>query len=60
MPRMGSILATYDLDAVPSGTRLRYRCGEPRGALTRLMRPMVVRQVRRTSRDALARLLDAR
>jgi uncharacterized protein YndB with AHSA1/START domain len=56
MPRMGSLLATHDLEAVPGGTRLRYRCGEPRGALLRLMRPMVARQMRRTSRDAMIRL----
>lgn len=56
MPRMGSVVATHDLEAVPNGTRLRYRCGEPRGALLRLMRPMVARQMRRTSREALVRL----
>ncbi|MGI8829147.1 MAG: DUF2652 domain-containing protein, partial [Candidatus Limnocylindria bacterium] len=56
MPRMGSVTATFDLEPVPGGTRLRYRCGEPRGALLRLMRPMVARQLRRTSRAALARL----
>ena len=56
MPRMGSVVATYDLEAVPNGTRLRYRCGEPRGALLRLMRPMVARQMRQMSRGALLRL----
>lgn len=56
MPRMGSVLATHDLEAVPGGTRLRYRCGEPRGALLSLMQPMVARQMRRTSRGAMVRL----
>lgn len=56
MPRMGSIVATYDLDEVPNGTRLRYRCGEPRGTVLRLMQPMVARRMRRTSGDALVRL----
>ena len=56
MPHMGSVVATYDLEPVPRGTRLRYRCGEPHGALLRLMRPMVARQMRGTSRGALVRL----
>lgn len=56
MPRMGSVLATHDLDQGPNGTRLRYRCGEPTGTIMRLMRPMVARQMRRSSRDALVRL----
>ncbi len=56
MPRMGSVAATYDLEPVPKGARLRYRCGEPRGALLRLMRPMVARQLRGSSRAALGRL----
>ena len=56
MPPMGSVLATHDLEAVAGGTRLRYRCGEPRGALMRLMRPMVARQMRRMARDSMARL----
>lgn len=56
MPHMGSLVATHDLEAVPSGTRLRYRCGEPRGALLRLLRPMVARRMRRSSRDSLVRL----
>jgi uncharacterized protein YndB with AHSA1/START domain len=56
MPRMGSVVATYDLEAVPGGTRLRYRCGEPRGLVLRLMRPMVARQMRRMSRGSLVRL----
>jgi hypothetical protein len=46
MPRMGSVLASYDLTPSEGGTRLRYRCGRPQGVLLRLMKPMVARQMR--------------
>lgn len=46
MPRMGSVLASYDLEPSGGGTRLRYRAGRPEGMLLRLMKPMVARQMR--------------
>ena len=46
MPRMGSVVATYDLRPSARGTRLRYRCGRPQGLLLRLLRPMVARGMR--------------
>jgi hypothetical protein len=46
MPRMGSVLASYDLTPSDGGTRLRYGCGRPQGMLLRLMKPMIARQMR--------------
>lgn len=46
IPRMGSVLASYDLTPSDDGTRMRYRCGRPEGVLLRLMKPIVARQMR--------------